>query len=823
MTGRSFSRTVFLPGTLSIILFFIFFSLSPSVFSQEAETADTAREDKEQLIPATRFAAQLPEAVNRLQEIQKNVLTAQQIAALQGNLDSLFNEIDSFGRETGQRDTGFLEQKELVNRIYLWEQQKEKLTKWQGIIEKHLEELQQKISEADHIQRLWARSLEANGGDLNPDNRQVLKDFIAGTAHLGDTLSLKSRELMKLLQAISNRQILINNQLSSLQADLARREKVLLNTQGPSLFKVISGKAPGYIFIGDMRKNFSKNLPPIKNYLENNRFKLLWIFLIFLLLYVLLVYMNRNKGKENIQTEESTHLGKALILVSRPLWTALFLSLLSARFILTAAPHDLYILLYTFTLVPLFLLIPAMLNREVRRYFFVIGTLFFLDNLTELFFYGYMINHLILMVLSLVLIITLVHHSRRSMAMMVFPGGFFERMIRAFNYLTILLLTASIIATFFGFYYFQEFVVTAYIWIYFAIYLYNTANITIAGLIEYLLYSKWTERYKTINKYRDQISRKMILFLNVLTFLLWIYTIVALFGFRQEAGAAIVALWEFGFRAGTLNITLGNVLLFIFSVWLSIHLARIVQALLEEDVLVKFDLERGVPQSISILVKYVIVTLGFFIAAGAAGMKLDNLAFIFGALGVGIGFGLQDIINNFISGLILLFERPIHIGDNISVGELEGVVRHIGIRSSIIQSYDRSEVVVPNSKLISNEVINWTLSNQMRRLEIQIGVAYGTDMEKAMKILEECAKEHKEVLDNPPPYVWFKEFNDSSIDFRLLFFYPRYDGGLTVRSEVAAAIVKAFNENGITIPFPQVDVHIQEALKKEDKRISNKD
>jgi small-conductance mechanosensitive channel len=111
----------------------------------------------------------------------------------------------------------------------------------------------------------------------------------------------------------------------------------------------------------------------------------------------------------------------------------------------------------------------------------------------------------------------------------------------------------------------------------------------------------------------------------------------------------------------------------------------------------------------------------------------------------------------------------------------------------------------------------------MRRLEIQVGVAYGTDMEKVRKILEECARNHKEVLDNPPPYVWFREFGDSSIDFRLLFFYPRYDGGLTVRSEVAASIVKAFKENNITIPFQQMDVHIQEALKKEDKRISNKD
>jgi small-conductance mechanosensitive channel len=806
---------------------FFFLLLLIATFSplraQEATPPDTSAKVKEQLIPVTRFAAELPAAVSQLHNIQKNVITLQQITSLKDDLDSLFLRMDSTGRHLELRDTGQLEQKELENIIYLWQQEKEKLTRWQERIENNLDDLQKKKVATDRIVKLWSRSLAANGKDINKDNRKILQDFISRARHFSDTLNLKSHDLMKMLQAISNRQILINNKLSFLQADLEKKEKMLLSNKGPSFFRVLRGEAPGYVFLGDVRKNLAGNLPPLKNYLTNNRFKLLWIFLIFLFLFISLIYLNKNKDNEIFQEKENAYMAKAMILVSRPLWTSLFLALLSARFILTSAPHDLYIILYTLTLIPLFLLIPAMLDKKNRYYFYMVGFIFLFDNLSELFFYGYLINNLVLIILSLLLIATLVKHSRESMSLMIFPGKFFNSMITTFNYVTILLLSASIISTFFGYYFFQEFLVTAYIWIYFAIYLYNTANITVAGLFEFLLYGKWTEHYKSISKYRAFLVHKIILLLNVVTFLLWLYTIVALFGFREEAAAAIVAVWEFGFKAGTLDITIGNITLFIFSIWLSIQIARIVQTMLEEDILDKMDLERGVPQSISILVKYVLVIIGFFVAAGAAGMQLDNLAFIFGALGVGIGFGLQDIINNFISGLILLFERPIHIGDNISVGELEGVVRQIGIRSSIIQSYDRSEVVVPNSKLISNEVINWTLSNQMRRLEIQIGVAYGTDMDKAMKILEECARDHKEVLDNPPPYVWFKEFGDSSIEFRLLFFYPRFDGGQTVRSEVATAIVRAFRKNGITIPFPQVDVHIREAMKKLEARSTKKE
>ena len=781
--------------------------------AQDKASEDTVKK-AEELIPATRFAGELPAAFTTLQEIRNSVITTAGISELKKDLDTIFTEIDRFSEKMARTDTGILQQKALKNLIFLWQQQKEKLIEQQTLLEDHLETLQGKLSVTNHLLTLWKKSIEVNGQDLSPENKTVLDSFLVNTSTLRDTLERKSLVFMGLLQDVSNQIIRINRTLRTLQADLKKKQKMLLSSKGPSLFQVISGKAQGYTFIGDIGDNISSSLPPIKDYLNNKRFDLLWILLIFLSLYFILYFLDKHKESEIRQARKNSYIQKTLILVARPLWTSLFLSLLSARLILTSAPHDLYILLYTLTLIPLFILVPAMLHRNHRQYFYVIGSLFLVDNISELLFYGYLLNNVILMILSVFLIITIARHNRDSIALMIFPGKWIGTLVTLFNYLTIFLLSATILATFFGFYNFQEYIVTAYIWIYFAIYFYNTANIAIAGLFEFIIYGKWTERYKSISKNREMLAHKITMFLNLLTFLLWLYTIVALFGFREQTASAIVAVWNFGFNVGTLDVTLGNITLFIFVLWLSLRIARITQTVLEEDVLVRFHLDRGIPESIATLVKYTIGIIGFFIAAGAAGMKMNNLAFIFGALGVGIGFGLQDIINNFISGLILLFERPIHIGDNITVGELEGVVRHIGIRSSIIQAYDRSEVVVPNGKLISNELINWTLSNEMRRLEIRVGVAYGTDPARVMEILKDCALSHKEVMKDPPPYVWFNEFGDSSVDFRLLFFYPRYSGGMTVRSEVATAIVQAFEENDITIPFPQMDVYIKEAMKQ---------
>ena len=174
---------------------------------------------------------------------------------------------------------------------------------------------------------------------------------------------------------------------------------------------------------------------------------------------------------------------------------------------------------------------------------------------------------------------------------------------------------------------------------------------------------------------------------------------------------------------GSASFTFAGILTFFLVIWLSIVVANIIRAILEEDVLNKMKLAKGLPHTISVMVRYTLITVGLLLAVSAAGMPLDSLTILFGAFGVGIGFGLQNIFNNLVSGLILLFERPIQIGDTIEVGQLMGNVKSIGIRSSNVRTFDGAEVIVPNGQLISNEVVNWTLSDQTRRIEV---IAYAT-------------------------------------------------------------------------------------------------
>jgi small-conductance mechanosensitive channel len=244
------------------------------------------------------------------------------------------------------------------------------------------------------------------------------------------------------------------------------------------------------------------------------------------------------------------------------------------------------------------------------------------------------------------------------------------------------------------------------------------------------------------------------------------------------------------------------------TVWVGALGARWIAIVLEADVLDRLDLPRGVPVTIASIVRYALTAIAFFLALAAVGVDVSQLAIIGGALSVGVGFGLQAIVNNFISGLILAFERPLAIGDTVQLGELEGEVRHIGIRASIIRTFQGADVIVPNGQLISQEVINWTRSDRTRRLEIPVGVAYGTDPATVISLLTEVAAGQERVRPHPKPLCLFQGFGESSLDF-VLRVWTDADDFPVVRSEVRVAVYEALKAAGIEIPFPQRDLHVR--------------
>jgi small-conductance mechanosensitive channel len=268
-------------------------------------------------------------------------------------------------------------------------------------------------------------------------------------------------------------------------------------------------------------------------------------------------------------------------------------------------------------------------------------------------------------------------------------------------------------------------------------------------------------------------------------------------------------LMSFGFSIGSWRLTVGVFISAAAVLYGAFLISWTVQAVLMHGVLARRQVQAGVRMSIGKLVHYALILVGFLAAVVTLGFDLKNVTIIGGALGIGVGFGLQNIVNNFVSGIILLFERPIKMGDYIQFGQQWGRVTKLGLRATVVRLRDRSEIVVPNSELISQRVSNLTLTDRFVRIIIPVGVAYGSDVSLVLNTLRECAEANPAVATTPAPKAFFMGFGRSSLDFELRVWVSDIDNRREVQSDLHQEIDRRFRELGIEIPFPQRDLHIR--------------
>ncbi|MDZ7716488.1 MAG: mechanosensitive ion channel [Balneolaceae bacterium] len=267
------------------------------------------------------------------------------------------------------------------------------------------------------------------------------------------------------------------------------------------------------------------------------------------------------------------------------------------------------------------------------------------------------------------------------------------------------------------------------------------------------------------------------------------------------------------FQINQKPITVFNVLVFVLVISAFVFVGVMIRKALNRKILRKFKIDEGTSYTLSRITQYFIITIGALISFQIVGIDLSGLAVIFGLLSVGIGFGLQNVTANFISGLIILFERPISVGDRVTVSDIEGDVIEINIRSTKVRTVNNISIIVPNSEFVSKDVINYSHGDPTYRLDINVGVSYGSDLDKVLKAMKEVADESTSVLEKPKAEAHLIEFGDSSWNMQLRAWigdvkdYPR------IRNELNQAIVRKFREMGVEIPFPQRDLHVRSSVK----------
>lgn len=359
-----------------------------------------------------------------------------------------------------------------------------------------------------------------------------------------------------------------------------------------------------------------------------------------------------------------------------------------------------------------------------------------------------------------------------------------------------------------------------------------TGTIVVLALLLTFAVSELTEDLLDINTpagkwlhdlYHLELARRqqIVFLIGIILHLVVLAIVVPLllieWGFTWTDISSWLSAAFFGVKIGSINFSLSTVVIALCIFVGGLFITRFLQKWVERGSEKLVSFRNGVQNSVRTGVGYIGFAISLLIAISYVGVDFTNLAIVAGALSVGIGFGLQSIVNNFVSGLILLVERPVKVGDRVVIGNHEGYVRKISVRYTEVETFDRSSVIVPNSDLISNTITNWTHENSSGRVIIPVGVSYSSDAKKVYDILMEIGKNHPESLTFPPPIVAFEDFGASSLDFTLRIYIPDIQYTLKVKTELRMSILEAFREHNIEIPFPQQDLHIRgsEVLKVE--------
>lgn len=314
------------------------------------------------------------------------------------------------------------------------------------------------------------------------------------------------------------------------------------------------------------------------------------------------------------------------------------------------------------------------------------------------------------------------------------------------------------------------------------------------------------------------LARRMIPVFRIVIIVMAVLVLFDTWGITGSPVATWQKLTDAGFTVGTLHVTVGRILLGALVVYVAVIVSGFARSLAVHrfglglptdgsDVTIHSDM--GLGESVTKLAQYAFVTLGFILALAVIGVELQSFALIGGALGIGVGFGLQNVVNNFASGLILLFERPVRVGDTVVVGDVFGTIQKIGFRSTVMLTLDKSEMIVPNGDLVAEKVVNWTLTSPIARMFVPVGVAYGSSIATVLAVLEKAAFAHDGVLKDPSPQALFMDFGDSSLNFELRVWVQDIRIRLEMRSVILADIDQRLREAGIEIPFPQRDLHLR--------------
>jgi small-conductance mechanosensitive channel len=735
-------------------------------------------------------------------------------------LDSLIelekDFIDNEAAEFKQFNPYNLSKYFLENTYRAWSGYKTRLEKWVAFVNKELSNTQDNIDKLGFDKKVWQLTYEKEKSNDNPT--QLTKKIREIITEIKDTelkFAALRREMINREDKISEIIFKTDDILEEVSQLQQHQRDNLFVANKPVLWKTVFDKSELFPVLPRLKKAWHENAKTVVNFSKEVNY--LYLFLITAIVILLFFLIKRGFSRLGLSKEDPNFVVVQRIFFDHPYATVISLIITLFLLVYTTLPLILTGLLGMLLLVCAWVFLPGMIGKQGEVIVLMVLVLY-AANLTEIvvWYFGNYARFYITTESLLALFLTYKFglHGFKRIAKNAAP---FLKEIWWLFLLLFVLFSVALLANLFG--YMNLAVLMLKIGVKIAgivVIIFGAHAILRAMVFASIEIGRHTNVRVMKNRW-DVLEKRLIQLVNILAVLFLLKFILQNVGMYRPTMDWLLEFLGHDWEIGTLNISIGGIFSLILILAISFGFANFFKIIIEDEFLVHTNLPKGVPAAISVTIRYFIIVLGLTMALSAAGIDLGSFGLLAGALGVGIGFGLQNIVNNFISGLILVYERPVNVGDTVEVENLIGVVHRVGVRSSNVRTFDGAEVVVPNGNLISNQLINWTLSDNQRRVELKVGAAYGSDPNLVLELLKKVALEHEDVLKDPEPRALFDGFGDSSLDFRLLF-WVSFEMGIGTKSDIAIGIYNIFAENNIQIPFPQIDLHV----KKEDEESVSK-
>ncbi len=749
-------------------------------------------------IPLTTVPVEAQSAMTSLEEIDASVSRDQSSAGvIAGSLSNLTSEIDARIAEDMRLLTASPSLDVLYQLKSTWQNFGDNLSALARELGQRATSLEEERARLDQLKKIWQATLQsAKQPDTPQPFLQSIQKVVDSVERTRQAAESNREQVLTLQGRLSEQEARVRTALSSVEQSQNRALKSLLIRDSPPIWS-------GEISLGrewekQIGASFSSQLKASTAFAKQHPFAFLVHALLIVLIAIALQLMRRRMRKV---TEEKPDLLRAVPILDLPVSMAFLLSLLIVAPIYPQAPRFIQAIMGTAALIPTVLILRKLLQPNSYPILSALVVLYFVGQLRllaaslphsgRLLFLGQMLGG------SLFLIWLL--RSWHLPTAAAETHGRLWRGIRAIALIGLIILPAAFLANIFGYVNLGNLLGIIFLKSVFVAAMLYTAIRILEGLIIIALQVRPLGSLRVVSLHRPMLQRRTCRVLEFLAFLFWLSLILNFFGLLTPLTGTTRAALNANLGIGSLNISVHSILAFLIAIWASFLVSRFLRFLLEEDVYHHFHLAPGIPYATSTMLHYAILLLGFFIALGALGIDLTKITILAGAFSVGIGFGLQNVINNFVSGLILLFERPIKIGDMIEVSGIAGEVRRIGIRASVIRTADGSEVIVPNGSLISSNVTNWTFSDVLRAIEVSVNVVGGADPQRVFELLKSTAASHPGVAREPSPQVYVVNFTAGAITFQLRVWTDQYHEWAQLRSDLSVAVNDALAREKIAI------------------------